>query len=205
MRVMVALVLAMTTTKIAAQPATETRLIFANELEEQARVQLRRLLDRYDVDSWMFTDTVRIVAGVEPRSMPVLILNTAHLDDDLRQLSIFLHEQAHWHVDAADQRGAAISELRSRYPNAPEDSDRLYQHILVAWIELDAMTELIGEDEARTVMRSKVEALTVDLDTAVAESYRWYNERALEDTAVIGSIVSRHGMTITPDHGLIVK
>ena len=55
------------------------------------------------------------------------------LDDDAMQLSVFLHEQAHWFVDRAEGRDAAIERLMRNYPNPPSSDFRTYQHLLVAW------------------------------------------------------------------------
>lgn len=63
------------------QGGTDTVILFANELEERARDQLRRLHARYALDPWIFTREVKIEAGMEPHSMPVLTLNTDFLDD----------------------------------------------------------------------------------------------------------------------------
>jgi len=187
------------------QSGTDTEIIFANDLEPRARVQLRRILSQYDLDSWIFTREVRIEAGAEPHSMPMLTLNTDFLDDDEMQLSIFLHEQAHWFVNRAKGRDAAIEALRKKYPNPPRADFRTYQHLLVAWVELDAMVELIGEEKARQKLEVKVRRLTQELTSEVGRVYRWYNDRVLEDTDEIGVIVARHGMIITPERGLIVQ
>ena len=184
--------------------ATEPPVVFASELEEAGRAQLRRLLTEYDLSPWIFTDRVSVEAGAEPHSMPILTMNTDHLDDDLRQLSIFVHEQAHWHVYEASGRDAAIAELRELYPHAPADNDRLYQHLLVAWIEFDALVELIGEDEARRVIREKVEVLTRGVSSGAAEQYRWYNRKVLEDPQAIGAVLERHGMVVTPGSGIVL-
>ena len=187
------------------QSGTDTEIIFASDLEPRARDQLRRILSQYDLDSWLFTREVRIEAGAEPHSMPMLTLNTDFLDDDEMQLSIFLHEQAHWFVDRAKGRDAAIEELRKKYPNPPRADFRTYQHLLVAWVELDALVELIGEEKARQELEAKVRRLAPEGTSEVGGVYRWYNGRVLEDTHEIGVIVARHGMVITPQRGLIVQ
>ena len=187
------------------QNGTDTEIVFADDLQSRARDQLRRILSQYELDSWIFTREVRIEAGAEPHSMPMLTLNTDFLDDDEMQLSIFLHEQAHWFVDRAEGRDAAIEELRNKYPNPPRADFRTYQHLLVAWVELDAMVELIGEGKARQKLEAKVRRLAQEVTLEVGRVYRWYNGRVLEDTDEIGVIVARHGMIITPQRGLIVQ
>lgn len=72
-------------------------LVSGTPLEEQAREQLLRLMERYDLRRWQFTDAVRIETGVIPHSHPMLTLNTRHLDDDHTALSVYIPEQLHWY------------------------------------------------------------------------------------------------------------
>lgn len=100
-----------------AQSGTETKIVFTKQKKDEARQQLKRLLSEYDLDPWITTREVRIEAGVDPHSKPILTLNTDYLDDDQAQLSTFLHEQAHWPPEA--KREAAIQNLRELYPEIP--------------------------------------------------------------------------------------
>jgi len=114
-------------------------------------------------------------------------------EDDNRLLAVFLHEQIHWFEerhDAATDR--AIKELMQMYPDPPDHDEigtrseySTYLHLIVNWLELDALDHLIGEDEAR--------ALTDEDD-----SYRWVNQRVLADTDEIGAVLKRHDLIIDP-------
>lgn len=191
---------------IVAQNATETEIVFTEQKKEEARQQLRRLLAIYDLDPWIFTQEVRIAAGVDPRSYPILTLNTDFLDDDEMQLSVFLHEQAHVFVYEAPARDEAIEELRRLYPDPPRADEGTYQHLLVAWIELDAMTELVGEKRAREVLEAKVLRLSGESpESEVDRVYAWYNARVLEDTDEIGAVAARHAIVVNPEKGLVVE
>lgn len=183
------------------QTEAEVEILCKTPLEERGRQQLERLLGTYNLDPWVFTRTVRIESYVIPHSHPVLTLNTRYLDDDHHALSTFVHEQAHW-FEAADERASAsrraIEDLRAMYPNppVPEEvgtrSDRsTYLHLMINWLELDAMAELVGEQNARAVLAEK-------------GHYEWIYERVLEDTDGIGRILARHDMLITPERGLTV-
>lgn len=196
----------------AQQDATTTAITITAQNQDRARDQLRRLLSAYDLDPWIFTTEVRIVSGVDPHSHPVLTLNADFLDHDEMQLSIFLHEQVHWFVSRsvpprAPESGddvTIIRELRQLYPNAPVPDHNAYLHLIVAWLELDAMAELVGEDRARHVLTEKVQRLMLPPLSRADERYRWYNTRVLEDTLLIGAILAKHDMLITPDRGLLV-
>lgn len=178
-----------------AQPRTMAALTFAVDEEAQVRQQLKRLLATYDLDPWIFTTRIRIAAGEIPHSHPILTLNTKNRDDDLRQLSTFLHEQMHWY-ESADARETAvdraIEDLRQRYPNPPDHEEigtrseySTYLHLVVNWLTLDALRHLLGEEEARTL-------------TDENRIYRWVNQRVLADTEAIGAILDEQGLIINP-------
>jgi hypothetical protein len=176
-----------------AQTGTDATLTFAKEREQQARQQLRRLMSEYDLDPWLYTRTVKIEAGVIPHSHPLLTLNTSNLNADHEQLAVFLHEQIHWFEEKNDQaKERAIEELKAMYPNPP-DHEKIgtrseystYLHLIVNWLELDAMRHLIGEETARTL-------------TDEDDIYQWVNQRVLEDTEQIGDVLETHDLIIDP-------
>lgn len=159
--------------------------------EEAGREQLERLLRTYDLDPWIHTRRVVIEAYAIPRSHPVLTLNTRLLDDDVSQLATFVHEQSHRFVSARDAAAAAaIAELRQRYPTVPvgrpdgaRSEESTYLHLIVCWLELDAMAELLGEESARALLTR-------------APRYRWVYERVLADTEEIGALLAEHDLLI---------
>jgi hypothetical protein len=180
---------------VQAQPRTEATLTFAVDEEAQARQQLQRLLVDYDLDPWIFTTRIKIAAGEIPHSHPILTLNTRHLDDDMRQLSTFLHEQMHWYEESDEHEAAvdrAIEDLRQMYPDPPDHEEigtrseySTYLHLVVNWLTFDALRHLLGKQEARTL-------------TDENNIYRWVNQRVLADTDAIGAILDTHGLLIDP-------
>lgn len=195
---------------VQAQNGTDAEIVFTEQKKEEARQQLRRLLATYDLDPWIMTQEVRIAAGVDPHSRPILTLNTDYLDDDLTQLSIFLHEQAHWLP--REKRVAAVQDLQALYPDIPGvpvenrnyagTEDATYHHLIVGWVTLDAMTELVGEETARQIMEASIDEVVQKPFSAAERSYVWYTNRVLDDTQTIGAILARHGLVITPENGL---
>ena len=163
-------------------------------LEEKGREQLQRIVADYDLDPWIFTQKVVIQSRVIPHSHPVLTLNTQYVDDDVRQLSTFLHEQIHWLADAdtiATER--VIGEFRQRYPEVPVGEGRgarsefsTYLHLAVCWLELDAMIRLVGQEQARQLLSEKTH-------------YTWIYEQVLEEGEAIGEILKRHNLIIRPE------
>ena len=131
-----------------------------SESEEAARVQLRRLVEQFDIDRWLFTDEVLIDDSQWiPHSHPVLTLNSRYLDDDLGQLATFLHEQFHWYAaERQRQVASAIAEFRALFPDVPSgragarDEYSTYLHLIICDLELAAMQELVGDPEARDTL-----------------------------------------------------
>lgn len=196
-----------------AQKGTETHITFTEQNIEEARQQLRRILSEYPLDPWIITQEVQIKAGIDPHSRPILTLNTDYLDDDQTQLSIFVHEQAHWIPWA--KRKAAIESLRELYPKipgVPENNDNpagdklaTYNHMVVAWVEFDAMTELVGKQKASQIIKDKVQEKVSEPYSAVEKSFIWYNERVLKDPQKIGSILKEHDIIYTPEQGIVIE
>lgn len=179
------------------RPEVEIILHEGTSVEEQARRQLRRLLDRYDLSPWIFTRDVLIQTGVRPHSHPILTLNTRYLEDDMRQLSVFVHEQAHWYMYQAEDepREQAFEELRRLYPEVPVGGSEgarsefsTYLHLTVCWLEWEAMVHLVGEETAR----KNYDEIT---------HYRWIYRRVLDDGEAIGAIMKRHGLVIPTKNG----
>lgn len=160
--------------------------------EDATRMQLTRLLGAYDVEKWIFTRSVVIDERAIPHSHPVLTLHTRHRDD-LQLLSTFVHEQIHWHMDAkGDQVRLAISDLMKMYPSVPSggieaarDAESTYLHLIVNYLELQAMRQLVGHQRAREVF----EFWTTD-------HYTWIYDRVLSDEAAVGDVVAKYGLEI---------
>jgi hypothetical protein len=173
--------------------ALEIQLHSGTSLEERGRDQLRRLLHTHNVRKWLFTRRVLIQSGVIPQSHPVLTLNTRYLDDDTAQLATLVHEQIHWFLTDHLERtktGAALAELRALYPTVPTElptgargERSTYLHLIVCTLELQALTELLGEPRARQQLESWAH-------------YTWVYRTVLTDTERLGGVLSRHGIIV---------
>jgi hypothetical protein len=205
---------------VRAQSATKTEIVFTDPMTDAAdkqaiaaaKQQLRRILSTYDLDPWIITQEVRIRPGVDPHSRPILTLNTDYLDDDLAQLSIFVHEQAHWLP--REKRVAAVKDLQVLYPDIPGvpienqnyagTEDATYHHLIVGWAELDAMVEFVGEANARQIFRTQIRDVVDEPYSAAERSFIWYKSRVLEDTQKIGNVLAKHDLVTTPSKGIVV-
>lgn len=128
--------------------------------EKNTRAQLERLLERYDLGRWTFTEEVRIEEGAIPHSHPVLTLNTRHFDDDALLLSTYLHEQLHRSIETNEaQAQAAMGEFHTRYPDLPvghprgcRDEESNAFHLIVCALEIASVRLLAGVAEAARVL-----------------------------------------------------
>jgi hypothetical protein len=169
--------------------ALDIRLHSGTTLEQRGREQLLQILKTYDLEKWLFTRTVVIQSRVIPHSHPVLTLNTRYVDDNLAQLATFLHEQLHWfitdHVPEAATE-AAIHELRRLFPQVPTTPPEgargersTYLHLIVCYLELEALSEITGVETAREKL-------------ATSDHYTWVYSKVLADTNRIRELVQRH-------------
>jgi hypothetical protein len=169
----------------------EITLKHNDQREQQTEQQLRRILSAYDISNWIFTRKITIESGfnVIPHSHPVLTLSTRHLKDDELLLSTFVHEQLHWYLgEKPKETEEAYKELRSVFPKAPvgfpeggNDEESTYKHILVCYLEYQAIKGLLGELKAKQVM-----------NFWATDHYTWIYKTVLEQEREIGSLMRKH-------------
>ena len=154
--------------------------------EAATREQLHRLLANYDLSPWLHTKAVVIDAQAIPFSHPVLTLHTRHTKDDELLLSTFVHEQLHWFLtERKEQTDQAIGDLRKAFPNAPaggragaRDEYSTYLHLLVCFLEQDAVSHLLGELKAKQVM-----------EFWATDHYTWVYRQVLDRGPEIASVL----------------
>ncbi len=159
--------------------------------EIEAREQLLRILETYDLEKWLFTKEVLIQEGARPFSHPVLTLNCRHVHQDEKQLAVFLHEQMHWFLNTPNlEWREAIGEFRVIYPEVPvggEEGTRnehsTYLHLIVCYLEFIALSQVLGETKARELLSRTI-------------GYKWIYKQVLENTDLIASVVSKYGIVL---------
>jgi len=169
----------------------EISLKGVNDRERQTEQQLRRLLSLYDLSKWAFSTRIVIdgAFNVIPHSHPVLTLSTRHLKDDELLLSTFVHEQLHWYLSAKQKESEdAYRELKTIFPKVPvgfpegaSDEESTYRHLLVCYLEYQAVRELLGELRAKQVM-----------GFWATDHYTWIYKTILEREREIGALVRKH-------------
>jgi len=174
------------------------------EHAEREAARIRELLAalrlRHDLARFEYTRHVRIVPAGPTHSHPILTLGTRFADTEDLLLSTYLHEQMHWYLwrlggPDHDPIAPFFDELVRRYPKAPiklpegaRNYEQTYVHLVVCWLEVAAMTELIGRERA----------------IAVADTqwgYRWIYRTVIADSEPLAELFTRHGIVPmrTPD------
>jgi hypothetical protein len=147
---------------------------------------------RFDLARFEYCKQVRIAPTEIPYSHPSITLNT-WVRDDLGLLSMYLHEQMHWYVTwyshvRAPQWRKLFERLRERYPSVPaveagggHDEFSTYLHLLVNWLEIEAVSQFIDRDR----VLSHVRALGF---------YRWIYQAVTDDWEALGALYREQGL-----------
>lgn len=159
--------------------------------EEATAQLLREVLEQHDASPWQFTDRVVIDERAIPHSHPVLTLSTRFL---LRTpdgvLASYLHEQIHWQLVAQRRQvRAARRDLKALFPTVPNRAGggaktrrSTYLHLLVNWLEVNALTQLAGDDVGESF-------LDVTVDGPV---YGWVYRQVRDRRPELGKIITEH-------------
>lgn len=140
----------------------EISLKNGTDQEKKGKEQLERIVEQYHdtIKKWIFTTKVEIDENTIPFSHPVLTLNCNDLDNDVKQLSTFLHEQFHWLEESVPaQREKTIQDFKALFPEVPvggrtgaRSSYSTYLHLIVCDLEFQSMTQVVGEEKARQIL-----------------------------------------------------
>lgn len=169
------------------------RAVHGDPRELAAVEALQRTLARHDVSRWIYTREIAIDRDAIPHSHPVLTLDLGAPRDERVQLASFLHEQFHWYLESRPEAVArAKADFRALYPDAPaghplgaRDQQSTYLHLIVCDLELQAMAQLVGESEARRLLRK-------------TRHYTWIYAHVLDDPRV-REVNARHGLLLPGD------
>jgi hypothetical protein len=165
------------------------RLRHDSAREQGTAAALERVMTTYDLEGLVITRDVEIDETGRPHSHPDLTLTTQYEHDEHRLLAEFVHEQLHWFEEThGDQRDIAIARTKELYPSVPSDppeaaddenSTRL--HLLVCYLEYQALKCLIGAHAAHET-----------IDALSRHHYRWVYRTVLQDEAAIGRLIDSY-------------
>ena len=155
----------------------EISLKNGTDQEKKGKEQLERIVAQYH--EWIFTTKVEIDENAIPFSHPVLTLNCNDLDNDVKQLSNFLHEQFHWLEESMPtQREKTINDFKTLFPEVPvggrsgaRSSYSTYLHLIVCDLEFQSMTKVVGEEKARQILSEWTH-------------YTWIYDKVLHDNRI---------------------
>lgn len=172
-------------------PQLEITLKKDDDRERKTKQQLERLLTAYDASAWIFTRKIIIESGfnVIPHSHPILTLSTRYLKDDELLLATFVHEQIHWYLgEKPKETEDSYNELKTMFPKVPVgypeggiNEESTYKHILVCYLEYQAIKGLFGELKARQV-----------IDFWATDHYTWIYKTVLSQEQEIGTLMRKH-------------
>jgi hypothetical protein len=173
-------------------PEITIDLAAARRGAERVRHMLLDLRHRFDLAPFEYCRQVRIAPTEIPYSHPQITLNS-WVEDELGLLSMYLHEQMHWyvtwysHTHGARWR-ALFDELRRRYPDPPtaeaggaNDAFSTFLHLLVNWLEIDAVGRFFGRDRAVS-------------HVANLHFYRWIYRTVIDDREWLENLYREHGL-----------
>lgn len=173
-------------------PAVSVETASGHPDEVAVASQVTRLIDQYDLHDWQFTKRILVDKDTRiPHSHPVLTLNTRYVDNDPETLTNIIHEQLHWFVlQNQSALGAAVQEVRARYPDAPDgppggarDLRSTYLHLVVCSLEFIALERLIGRQAAAKKLTAK-------------PYYTWVFDTVVEDAASLRPVLKKHGIVL---------
>jgi hypothetical protein len=102
---------------------------------------------------------------------------------------MYLHEQLHWYVtwySHAEPRswGALFRTLRENYPDVPPgagDTFSAYLHLIVNWLEIDAVSRFMDRDRVLVHVRE-------------LPFYRWMYRTVVADWEPLSALYVKHGL-----------
>jgi hypothetical protein len=159
---------------------------------ERVRDMLLDARNRFNLSPFEYSTQVRIAPTEIPYSHPRITLNT-WVRDDLGLLSMYLHEQMHWYVtwyshSHTPQWRQLFSQLRERYPSVPvggtdgaNDEFSTYLHLLVNWLEIEAVSQFIERDRIVQHVRS-------------LPFYRWIYQTIVDEQHSLDVLYRDHGL-----------
>ncbi len=157
-----------------------------NTENEKETIELVKSLNKaHDLTKWHFSDAIHINSKAIPQSHPILTLHTRHnkpQEIDLL-LSTYLHENIHWYLDAHQtELTNIIAVLKKRfpdvavgYPDGARDEHSSYLHIVVCFLELNAIRQLLSDVRYDRIVRfwqqdhyTRIYKLVVEHDNEIA-------------------------------------
>ncbi|MEQ1648007.1 MAG: hypothetical protein ABL898_05415 [Hyphomicrobiaceae bacterium] len=165
----------------------------AERAAARVREWLMSLRQRHDLARFEYTRHVIIVPAGKTYSHPILTLGTRFAETEDHLLATYLHEQMHWYLwrlggPDYDPVTPFFDELVRRYPKAPtrlpegaRNYEQTYIHLVVCWLELKAVSELIGWERAAALAETNY-------------GYRWIYRTVIRDFDALEKLFVQHSI-----------
>ncbi|TNC08887.1 hypothetical protein FF100_27925 [Methylobacterium terricola] len=165
----------------------------AQKSAERVRSLLLKLWATHDLQRYEYTRTVRIAPSGPCYSHPVLTLN-GNFQAEEQVLCTYLHEQMHWYLTWYSHGNTSgwqeiWDALRQAYPSLPigfpegaNDEFSSCLHIIVNYLEIEAVSNVLGQDVARGLAAKNF-------------IYRGLYEIVLRDWEPLTALYRRHGLS----------
>ncbi len=173
----------------------QVKLASNTESQRDLKRRVLSMVDRHGgLDKWLFTREVMIDDSSSSHSHPILTLgaNGESTRSDMGLLSVFLHEQMHWHV-SQNHVGLklALEDVRRMYPKVKvgreeggaRNEESTYLHLLVCFLEFEALSELVGKKEALNLIVAK-------------PYYRWIYGAVVSDYVALKGVVDERHLSL---------
>lgn len=156
---------------------------------------LRHLAQVYDLRPFMFVRNIQVTNAPAPHMTDLLVLTTGHAESPNKLLTHWLHEELHfWVVLNKERTAAAAKELKKIYPTAPREQlpgDKVspYTHLIVCYLEYQALAFYVGKKEARSILLHVMKK---------NKKLPWTYFQVLNKNFAIKQVVERHGLLPRP-------
>lgn len=165
-------------------------------MEQQTLVLFKSLRTSHDLGKWEFTDKVHIDKTAIPHSHPILTLHTRHGHNSQKDLllSTYLHEQIHWFTDEhIENTNTAIAMLKHAFPDVPvgypegaRDEHSTYLHLIVCYLEQEALREYLSETRVRAVLKFWQN-----------DHYKWVYKQVELHQSLLAKIITESALNLT--------
>lgn len=173
---------------------TDLRIELAtgSPVEQEAEQRLRELLGRWTLDHLVYLDRL-IISEEAARSGGVhapLLAASDLLGDEDHALAAFVHAQLHVALWDVENRAAAEEDARARFSAATSQPDLVLpclvgsaaSHVVIAGLELAALSALLGDERALGVLRARPGGL--------------FAEVVFGEPSVLGELLARHDVVL---------
>ncbi len=156
--------------------------------EESTKARLQEVLQEYNINKWLFKDSVRIVDNQIPHSHPIITLNSRP-QTDLSLLGTLIHENIHWILLSKERNmNAAIVEIKQKFTTIPDGQNAgsqssTYLHLLVNYLEFDGISQIANQRAAIAIFERR-------------KYYKWVHKTVIQNIDYFEKLVIKHNLKI---------